>query len=52
LTIRLENTVLNEKMIKEDLSELRRVQPNPQISWVLGLRDVRKRMRRVLLSFF
>jgi hypothetical protein len=39
-------------MIEEDLSWLRGVQPNPHTDWGLGLRDVRKRMRRVLLSLF
>jgi hypothetical protein len=28
------------------------VQPNPHTNWVLGLRDVIKRIRRVLLSLF
>jgi hypothetical protein len=31
---------------------LRRVQPSPHIDWVLGLRVVRNRVRRVLLSLF
>jgi hypothetical protein len=52
LTARLEKTILGEKMIEEDLSRLRRVQPSPHTDWVLGLRDVRRRVRRVLLSLF
>jgi hypothetical protein len=31
---------------------LRRVQPNPYTNWVLDLKDVRKRVRRVLLCLF
>jgi hypothetical protein len=49
LTARLEKTVLSEKMNEGDLS---RVKPNPHTSCVLGLRDVRKRVRRVLPSLF
>jgi hypothetical protein len=52
LTARLEKTVLTEKMIEDDLSGLRRVQPNPHANWVLGLRDLMIRVRRVLLSSF
>jgi hypothetical protein len=52
LAARLEKTVLSEKMIKEDLNQLRRVQPSPHTDWGLGLRDVRRKMRRVLLSLF
>jgi hypothetical protein len=44
LTTRLEKTKLSEKMIEE----LKRVQPN----WVLGLRDVRIKVKRVLPSSF
>jgi hypothetical protein len=28
------------------------VQPNPHTDWVLGLRDLRKRVRRVLINLF
>jgi hypothetical protein len=52
LTARLEKTILSEKMIEEDLRGLRRVQPNTHTNWVLGLRDVRIGVRRVLLSLF
>jgi hypothetical protein len=52
LTACLEKTALNEKMIEELLSRLRRVQPNPHTDWVLGLRGMRIRMRRVLPSLF
>jgi hypothetical protein len=52
LTAHLEKTILSEKMIEEDLRGLRRVQPNTHINWVLGLRDVRIGLRRVLLSSF
>jgi hypothetical protein len=52
LTARLEKTALSKKMIEDDLSRLRITQPSPHINWVLDLRDVRKRMRRVLLSLF
>jgi hypothetical protein len=52
LTAHLERTVVNEKMIENDLSELRRVQPNSHINWVLALRSVRTRVRRELPSSF
>jgi hypothetical protein len=52
LTAHLKKTALSEKMIEEDLSRLRRVQPSTYTDWVLGLRDVRRKVRRVLLSLF
>jgi hypothetical protein len=52
LTARLEKTALSEKMIEGDLSRLRRVQTGPHTDWVLGLRGVRIRVRRVLPSSF
>jgi hypothetical protein len=52
LIARLEKTALSEKMIDENLSRLRRAQLSPHTDWVLGLRDLRKRVRRVLLSLF
>jgi hypothetical protein len=52
LTAHLEKTILSEKMNEEDLSRLRRVQPSSHTVWVLGLRDMRKRVRMVLLSLF
>jgi hypothetical protein len=52
LTARLEKTILSEKMIKEDLSRLRRVQPNAHTDWVLILIGVRIRVRRVLTNSF
>jgi hypothetical protein len=45
----LEKIKLSEKIIEDDLS---RVLPNLYTNWVLGLRDVRKRMRRILISLF
>jgi hypothetical protein len=50
LTACLEKTILSKKMIEEDL--LSRVQPSPHINWVLVLRGVRIRVRRVLPSSF
>jgi hypothetical protein len=37
-------------MIEEYLNRVER--PNPYTNWGLALRDVRERMRRVLLSLF
>jgi hypothetical protein len=39
-------------MIEEDLSRVEKVQLSPLTDWVLGLREVRKRVRRVLLNLF
>jgi regulator of replication initiation timing len=52
LTTCLDKTALSEKMIEEDFTGLRRVQPSPHTDWVLGLRDVRRKVRRVLLSLY
>jgi hypothetical protein len=52
LTARLEKTILSEKMIKEDLSWLRRVQPNAHTDRVLIFIGVRIRVRRVLTNSF
>jgi hypothetical protein len=52
VTARLEKTTLSEKMIEENLSGLRRVQLSPYTDWVLGLRGVRIRVKRVLPSLF
>jgi hypothetical protein len=48
----IEKTVLSEKMIDNDLSRVGRVQSNPRINWVLVLRGMRIRVRRVLPSSF
>jgi hypothetical protein len=48
----LEKTVLSEKMIEEDMSGVEESATKSHIIWGLGLRDVRKRMRRVLLGLF
>jgi hypothetical protein len=50
LTACLEKTILSKKMIEEDLLSI--VQPSPHINWVLVLRGVRIRVRRVLPSSF
>jgi hypothetical protein len=52
LTTRLEKTALSEKMIEEDLSRVEESASNPHTDWVLGLRGVRIRVRRVLPSLF
>jgi hypothetical protein len=52
LTTRLDKTALSEKMIEEDLSQVEESATSPHIDWVLGLRDVRRKVRRVLLSLF
>jgi hypothetical protein len=52
LTVHLERTVVSEKMIEDDMSELSRVQSNSHINWVLALRSVRTRVRRELPSSF
>jgi hypothetical protein len=44
--------MVSEKFIEDDLSQLRRVQASPHINWVLVLRGVRIRVRRVLPSSF
>jgi hypothetical protein len=52
LTASLEKTVLSEKMIENNLSQVEKSATKPHTSWVLGLRDARKRVRRVLISLF
>jgi hypothetical protein len=52
LTTRLEKTMLSEKMIEEDLSRVEESATKPHTDWVLGLRDVRRKVRRVLLCLF
>jgi hypothetical protein len=52
LTTHLEKTVLSEKMIKEDLSQVEECATNPHTDWMLVLRGVRIRIRRVLPSSF
>jgi hypothetical protein len=52
LTSRLERTVVSKKMIEDDLNCRKRVQPISHTNWVLGLRDVRTRVRRVLSTLF
>jgi hypothetical protein len=52
LTARFEKTILSEKMIEEDLSRVGESVTKSTYNWVLGLRDVRKMMRIVLLSLF
>jgi hypothetical protein len=47
LTSRLERIVVSEKIIEDDLTVWNRVQPSPHTNWVLALRDVRTRVRRV-----
>jgi hypothetical protein len=51
LTARLKKNILSEKIIEEDLSWVEG-SATKSTYWVLGLRDVSKRMRRVLLSLF
>jgi hypothetical protein len=50
LTARLEKTVLSEKMIMDDLSQVK--ESASKSTYKLGLNDVRIRVRRVLLSSF
>jgi hypothetical protein len=52
LTVCLEKTILSEKMIEEDLSLVDERATKSTNRLGLGLRDVRGRMRRVLLSLF
>jgi hypothetical protein len=44
--------VLSEKIIEEDLSRVEESATNPHRNWVLGLRDVRIRVKRVFSSLF
>jgi hypothetical protein len=52
LTARLEKTALSEKMIEEDLSWVEESAIKSTYRLGLGLRDVRRKVRRVLLSLF
>jgi hypothetical protein len=52
LTACLEKTVLSEKMIENDLSQIKESASKSTYNWVFGLRDVRIRVRTVLLSSF
>jgi hypothetical protein len=51
LSARLERTNVSEKMIEDDF-ELRRVQLKSHTNWVLVLRDVRIKVKRMLTSLF
>jgi hypothetical protein len=52
LTAHLEKTVLSEKMIEEDLSRIEESATKSTYRLRLILRDVRRNVRRVLLSLF
>jgi predicted nuclease with TOPRIM domain len=52
LTARLEKTTLSEKMIEEDLSRVEESATKSTYKLGLSLRDVRRKMRRVLLNLF
>jgi hypothetical protein len=52
LTSHLERTVVSEKMIENDLNHVEESATKSTYKLVLGLRDVRTRVRRVLLSLF
>jgi hypothetical protein len=52
LTARFKKTKLSEKMIEQDLSRIEESATKFTYRLGLGLRDVRKKMRRVLLSLF
>jgi hypothetical protein len=52
LTARLQKNALSEKMIKDDLSRVEESATKSKYNWVLVLRDVRTRMRVVLLTLF
>jgi regulator of replication initiation timing len=52
LTARLEKSALSEKMIQEDLSQVEESATKSTYRLVLGLRDVRRKVRRVLLCLF
>jgi hypothetical protein len=51
-TSHLKRTVVSEKMIDDDFNVWKRVQSSSHTNWVLALKDVRTRMRRVLPSLF
>jgi hypothetical protein len=52
LTACPEKTKLSEKLIDDDLSRVKESVTNPHTNWVLGLRDVRIKEKRVLPSLF
>jgi hypothetical protein len=52
LTARLDKTALSEKMIDEDLSRIEESATKSTYRLGVGLRDVRRKVRRVLLSLF
>jgi hypothetical protein len=52
LTVHLEKTILSMKMIEEDLSRVEESATKTTYRLCVGLRDVRKRVRRVILSLF
>jgi hypothetical protein len=52
LTARLEKIALSEKIIEEDLSRVEESATKSTYRLGLGLRDVRRNVRRVLLSLF
>jgi regulator of replication initiation timing len=52
LTARLEKTILSEKMIEKDLSRVEESATKFTYRLGLDLRDVRRKVRRVLLSLF
>jgi hypothetical protein len=52
LNTRLEKTKLSEKMIEDDLSRVEESATKSTYKFSVGLRDVRKRVKRVLLSSF
>jgi hypothetical protein len=52
LTSHLERTVVTEKLIEDDLSQVEEVQPSSHINCVLVLRGIRIRVRRVFPSLF
>jgi hypothetical protein len=52
LTSRLERTVLSEKIIEKDLSRIEESATKSTYKLSVGLRNMRKRVRRVLLNLF
>jgi hypothetical protein len=50
LTSRLERTVLSKKIIEEDLSQIEESATKSKYKLGVGLRDVRKRVRRMFLA--
>jgi hypothetical protein len=52
LTFRLERTVVREKLIEDDWSQVEQSATKSTYNWMLGLRDVRIRVRRMLPNLF